>query len=119
MQNETARVFENSKIQIAEKEFKIIKLENLKYEDTDIINISDSDSEEMETDATNEIMEKNEKIKDFENSYEWKKKRAHQLIINSTNNLSDSDDEDDKTSILRELLLSQIKKEPMNESKKE
>lgn len=60
LRNETTRLYENSKICIADKEFKIIKLKNIKNEKTEIIQISDSESDDNIEIANDDMENKSE-----------------------------------------------------------
>lgn len=51
IKNETTRIYEDSKFRIADKEFKLCKLKNVK---TDIIEINDSDDESIQEDNNNQ-----------------------------------------------------------------
>lgn len=88
VKNETVRIFENSRFQIANQEFKLIKIKNLK---NDIIEIEDSDNEQLNS---NEIRESDPMNKNDNNTiYHWKKQKIRDLILKSTENLDSSDNE--------------------------
>lgn len=104
--NETTRLYEHSKIRIANKEYKVIKLKNLKNEQSEIINIDDSDNETEKIENTN-------KISEYDGKYEWKKMKSRKLNLksavhdesNEQNNFTNESNSD------LEVTTSQIKKE--------
>lgn len=79
LNNETARLYENSKIRIANTEYKVIKLKNLHKEDTEVIKI-DSDSDE----EINECIDKNEN--ENKTLFKWKQEILKRLIESDSEN---------------------------------
>lgn len=85
VKNKTTRIYENSKFQVANKEFKVIKIKN------NIIEISDSE-EESNKSAQNEKNDSEVNLEERATQYHWKKQKILNLIMKSTKHLN-SDDE--------------------------
>lgn len=93
LKNATTRIYENSRFQIANKEFKLIKLKN------EVIEISDSD-DEMQIKTINETAEIRENnINNDTNDGDvnhWKKKILEDLITTHTEEKNNSYEENNK-----------------------
>lgn len=117
LKNESTRVFENSKIQIADKEFKIIKVKNLKKE-AEIIEIDESEDEitTYEWKKFKACGKQNNNVQTYNNN---NKQLDGDKIIKKENELNnehtDSDDEPQFSDEESLLSPSNIKKEPISD----
>lgn len=140
IQNQTVKLYENSKIRIANREFKITKLKN---EKSRIIEISDSESNESENEEREEINHvsssnqinphkqsilrkilinnsKNNESKARVNeeshnqiNYNYKKQKIHEMIMTSTKNLTS----DEEIEIYENVIEKKKRKKKQHKSK--
>lgn len=122
LKNETTRIYENSKIRIANREFKIIKSKNIKNE-TEVISIDSDD--DCEVNETIKEIERNDiddntiqptcsNDKNDNKAYKWKSNLLHRSTMVPNENETDSDSETEKQIKIKEEFeqgLANIKEE--------